>query len=59
MSTTLWNVAVPVVDLIEADTAETALATLRARLIAAGFDPYAGELSSPGGDAFESEAVSP
>ena len=53
---TIYNVAVPVVALIEAETPAAALAAMRERLTAAGFDPYKGELPT-GADAFESEPV--
>jgi hypothetical protein len=46
-----WNTLVPVVDLIPADSGEEAVTILRARLVAAGFEPYEGEP----GNAFESE----
>lgn len=51
---TIWNVAVPVVDLIEADSREAALKIAHERLYAAGFQPYDGDLPE-GEHAFESE----
>lgn len=50
---TLWNVLVPVVELVEANTRDTAIDELKARLRSYGFDPYEGE----GTDAFRSEEV--
>lgn len=47
---TSWNVALRVVDLVEADTDVQALGILRARLDTAGFDVLDGS-----GNAFESE----
>lgn len=46
----VYNVLVPVVDLVTETSEENAIAALRARLIAAGFDPH-----DEGQDAFESE----
>jgi hypothetical protein len=53
-----YNVLVPVVELIEADDAETAIAHLKSRLEAAGFDTsyYGNEGAGPMPNAFESEA---
>jgi len=47
----MWNVKIPVVRLEHAESAEAAIAKLRRRLNAAGFDVYDGEPA----DAFESE----
>ena len=47
---TLWNVLVPVVELVEAESPGEAVAELKARLLSYGFDPYEGE----GTDAFRS-----
>jgi hypothetical protein len=49
----VWNVCIPVVDLIRADSEAGAVAELRARLASAGFSAYDGECSGPG--AFLSE----
>lgn len=48
-----WNVAVAVVDLVEANTAADAIAVLGDRLRAADFEIYEGNLPN-GADAFES-----
>lgn len=48
----LYNTLVPVVAMIEAESPEQALATLRDRLSRAGFEPY-----DEGNDAFESEPL--
>lgn len=45
-----FNVLVGVVELIDAESAEAAVAELRTRLSRAGFEPY-----EESGDAFESE----
>jgi len=50
---TLWNVRLAIVDLVAADSAEAAIAKLRAAVEAAGFDVYDDVGHSP--DAFESE----
>ena len=46
-----WNVLIPVVALIDAETAEEAITRLREILVLQGFDPYEGAESN----AFESE----
>lgn len=51
----VWNVAVPVVELVEAAGEGEAKKVLRDRLTAAGFGVYDGEV--PGPHAFESEPV--
>lgn len=51
---TLYNVAVPVVELVEAGSKRDALALLMARLERAGFEVYDGPLTD-GPHAFESE----
>jgi len=50
-----WNVLVPVVALIEAETAGEAILMHQSALRQRGFDVYDGE---PGSNAFESEDVS-
>lgn len=47
----MWNVLVPVVELVQAKSAEEAIAALRQRLSSYGFEPYDGE----GANAYESE----
>ena len=49
----LWNVALPVVALIEAPTAEDAIRKATRDLDRAGFEIYEGTVERP--DAFESE----
>jgi hypothetical protein len=48
----IWNTAVTVVGLVEADTRDEAIARLEGKLRAAGFDPYE-DSNYP--SAFESE----
>lgn len=50
---TIWNVALPVVALVEAPTAEDAIKRAKRKLDAAGFEIYDGSVERP--DAFESE----
>lgn len=50
----LYNVAVAVVELVEADSQEAAIRRMVRRLENDGYHLYEGEVSSP--DAFESEA---
>jgi hypothetical protein len=50
----LWNVAVPVVDLVAADSAAEAIGVLSDRVTAAGLDVYEGALPH-GAHAFRSE----
>lgn len=54
---TLYNVAVPVVELVEADSPEEAVAKFRERVTKAGFEFYGGTLPD-GANAFESEPLS-
>lgn len=49
-----YNVAVPVVEVLEAPTEAGAIAVLKLRLQTAGFEPYEGELPN-GAHAFEDE----
>lgn len=51
---TLYNVAVPVIDLVDADSEQGAIRLLIARLRRAGFEVYDGKLPK-GANAFESE----
>lgn len=54
MTTLIYNVAVPVIDLVEAGSADDAIRKLVTRLQRAGFEIYDGNLPD-GAHAFESE----
>lgn len=52
---TTYNVAVPVVALVDADSPEAAIRALVSTIDAAGLDVYEGTIDVPGGDAFVSD----
>lgn len=57
MANRTYNVRMAVVELVEAESAESAIEMLRLRLRQAGFEPYEAYENTP--DAFESEVDTP